>query len=97
MFVGWERGNEEVPGMEGLSKSPVKFMLNPVWWHGEIAERVHDGPIVRTQIKRDKVVVTTVPNSACREYVDPLASFRVGKVAGASSTSGSLSRGEHLV
>jgi hypothetical protein len=83
--------------MKGLSKSPVKFMLHPAWWHGEIAERVQDGPIVRTKIKCDKVVVITVPYPACRGYVDPLASFRVGEVAGASSTSGGFSRGEHLV
>ncbi len=33
----------------------------------------------------------------CRGYVDPLASFRVGEVAGVRPTSGGLPRGEHLV
>ena len=83
--------------MEGLSKSPVEFMLHPAWGYGEIAERIQDGPIVRTKVEGDKVVVTTVPHSACRGYVNPLAALRVGEVAGARPSSGSLPRSEHLI
>ena len=83
--------------MEGLSKSSVEFMLHPAWGCGEIAERIHEGPVVRTNVEGDKVVVTTVPHSACRGYVKPLAALRVGEVVRVRPAGGSLSRDEHLI
>ncbi len=83
--------------MEELSKSPVEFVLHPAWGCGEIAERIQEGLVVRTNVEGDKVVVTTIPHSARRGYVNPLAILRVGEVVRARPTSGSLPRDEHLI